>query len=263
MIKVGVSGASGRMGRRLISLLAEQSDCGLACALERPGHPDLGKDAGLVAGMCELGVPITEQVCGEPDVLLDFSAPEASVDHATECAALGTAVVLGTTGFSPEQMQKLERDVGARIPLLIAPNMSVGINLLIELVGQVARALGEQYDVEIVETHHRRKKDAPSGTALQLARTICEALDWDPEQVLNYGRQGVVGERPRRQLAVHAVRGGDVTGDHTIIFAGEGERIELTHRASSRDVFAQGAIRAARFLVGRPPGLYGMRDVLF
>jgi len=263
VIKTGVAGASGRMGRRLISLLAEQSDCALACAVERPGHPDLGKDAGLVAGVSELGVPVTEQIRGEPDVLLDFSAPDASVGRATECAALGIAVVLGTTGLSPEQVQGLERDVGAKVPLLIAPNMSVGVNLLLELVGQVAQVLGEQYDVEIVETHHRGKKDAPSGTALKLATTICQAFGWEPEQVLNYGRHGAVGERPRRQLAVHAVRGGDVAGDHTVIFAGEGERIELTHRASSRDVFALGAIRAARFLVGRPPGLYSMKDVLF
>jgi 4-hydroxy-tetrahydrodipicolinate reductase len=153
--------------------------------------------------------------------------------------------------------------VASKVPVLVTPNMSVGINLLLETVGQVARALGEQYDIEIVETHHRRKKDAPSGTALKLAHAICQALSWDPKEALIYGRQGEVGERPGKQIALLAVRGGDVVGDHTVIFAGEGERIELTHRASSRDVFARGAIRAARFLAGRAPGLYSMKDVLF
>lgn len=262
MIKTAVNGASGRMGRRIIGLLAEQADCTLVCAVEKPGHPDVGKDAGLVAGTRQLGVSISERVCGAPDVLLDFSGPDACLARAKECAALGTAVLVGTTGLSSGQVQQLERDVAPKVPVLIAPNMSVGVNLLFELIGPVARALGEEYDVEIIETHHRRKKDAPSGTALKLAQTICQALGWDPDQALTYGREGAVGERPRKQLAVHAVRGGDVVGEHTVIFAGEGERIELTHRAGSRDVFARGAIRAARFLAGRPPGLYSMKDVL-
>ena len=262
MIRVGVNGAAGRMGRRIIGLLTEEKDCTLACALERRGHPDLGKDAGLLAGTGPLGVLIAENVSGNPNVLLDFSAPEASVARALECARLGVAVVIGTTGLSAAQMQTIQRDAAARVPVLVAPNMSVGVSVLLNVVGGVARALGEQYDIEIVEMHHRRKKDAPSGTALALAKTICEALSWTPEQALTYGRSGMVGERPVRQIAIHAVRGGDVVGDHTVIFAGEGERIEITHRVSSRDVFARGAIRAARFLVGRAPGLYGMKDVL-
>ena len=262
MVKIGVNGACGRMGRRIISLLGEQRDCILECAVEMPGHPGLGKDAGLMAGVGELGLPIAEGVRGTPDVVLDFSSPAGTLARARECAALGAALVIGTTGLSPEQMELIERDVAAKVAVLVAPNMSVGVNLLLRVVGQVAQALGEGYDVEIVETHHRRKKDAPSGTALKLAQTICEALGWDPGEALVYGRQGAVGERPGRQLAVHAIRGGDVVGDHTVIFAGEGERLELSHRASSRDVFARGAIRTAMFLAAKAPGLYSMEDVL-
>jgi 4-hydroxy-tetrahydrodipicolinate reductase len=250
------------MGRRIVALASEASDFTLVCTLERLGHADLGKDAGLVAGVGQLGIRIQETVSGAPDVLLDFSSPDGCMARAAECARLGIAVVIGTTGLSEEQGAKIRSEVAAKVPVLIAPNMSVGVNLLCALTGQVAAALGEEYDVEIVEMHHRRKKDAPSGTALQLARCVCEGLSWDGSQALVYGRQGVTGERPRRQIAVHAVRGGDVVGDHTVIFAGEGERIELTHRASSRDVFVRGALRAARFLAGRPAGLYGMKDVL-
>ncbi len=263
MIRLVVNGAAGRMGRRIIALASEARDCAVVCALERPGHPDLGKDAGLVAGIAELAVRIQETISGAPDVLLDFSTPDACAVRAEECARLGIPVVIGTTGLSEEQHRRIRCEVATRVPVLIAPNMSVGVNLLCMLVGEVASVLGEDYDVEIVEMHHRHKKDAPSGTALQLARCICEKLSWDCGKALLYGRQGMTGERPRRQLAVHAVRGGDGVGDHTVIFAGEGERIELTHRASSRDIFARGALRAARFLVGRAPGLYSIKDVLF
>jgi 4-hydroxy-tetrahydrodipicolinate reductase len=158
-------------------------------------------------------------------------------------------------------MKEIQRDVASRVPVLVSPNMSVGVNLLFELAGQVARALGKGYDIEILEAHHRRKKDAPSGTAKELARRLCEALGRGPG-VLRYGREGIVGERPADEIAIHAVRGGDIVGDHTVIFAGEGERLELTHRASSRDVFAHGALRAARFVAGRRPGLYCMADAL-
>ena len=262
MVRIAVNGAAGRMGRRIICLLTEEKDCELACALERQGHPDLGKDAGLLAGIGELGIPLTDRISGKPNVLLDFSAPEATLARALECARLGTAVVIGTTGLSEEQKHRIQLEVASVVPVLVASNMSLGVNVLLRLVGEVARALGEQYDIEIIETHHRRKKDAPSGTALALAERLCRALHWKPEEALTYGRSGMVGERPRRQLGMHAVRGGDVVGDHTVIFAGEGERIELTHRASSRDVFARGAIRAARFLNGKAPGLYSMEDML-
>jgi len=262
MIRIGVNGAAGRMGRRIIALVTEQDDLALACALECSGHPDLGKDAGAVAGIEPLGVNIAEGMAGRPEVLIDFTTPQSTLQRAREGAQEGVALVIGTTGVSGEQKQEIEQQIASRVPVLTAPNMSIGMNLMFGLAGQVARALGEDYDVEIVEMHHRRKKDAPSGTALRLAERVCEGMSWKPEEVIIHGREGMTGERPARQLAVHAVRGGDATGDHTVIFAGEGERIELVHRASSRDVFARGAIRAARFLAGKPPGLYAMGDVL-
>jgi len=263
MISLAVNGAAGRMGRSLVALVAAQEDLSLCCAIERGGHPELGKDAGLLAGVGELGVPIGECLSGTPDVLVDFSCPEACVARAKECAKSGIALVIGTTGLSDEQLRTIEREVACSVPVLVAPNMSVGVNLMAVLAGKIAAALGEDYDIEVVEMHHRRKMDAPSGTALMLARHICRSMSWEPDSVLLGGRSGMVGERPRQQIAVHAVRGGDVVGDHTIIFAGEGERIELTHRATSREVFARGALRAARFVAGRPAGIYGMEDVLF
>jgi len=263
MLKLAVNGAAGRMGRRIIALIAQEPQCTLVCALERADHPELGKDAGIAAGVSPLDVAIGTEIAGAPQVLLDFSSPDAALARARECARLGVAVVLGSTGLSQAQLEEIELNVAREVPVLTAANMSLGINLLLRLVAEVAAALGTSYDVEIIECHHRLKKDAPSGTALKLAESVCQAMSWDPEQALLYGREGMVGERPRQQVAVHAVRGGDVVGDHTVVFAGEGERIELVHRASNRDVFARGALRAARFLPGRAPGLYGMADVLF
>ncbi len=265
MVHFGINGACGQMGRRLIGLLAEEEDCSLAWAAERADHPDLGRDAGVVAGLGELGVAVKDSVAAadrKPDVVLDFSAPAGIATRAQACAELGAALVIGTTGLDAESLRVIEVDIAARIPVLVAPNMSFGVNLLCGVVGKVAKALGEGYDIEIVEMHHRRKKDAPSGTALKLAHSICDALSWDPEQVLAFGREGMVGERPARQLAIHAVRGGDVVGDHTTIFSAPGERIEITHRVSNRDVFARGAIRVGQALAGRPAGLYSMQDVL-
>lgn len=260
-MKVAVSGAAGAMGRRIIGLLRETEGCQLVAALERPGHPDLGKDAGLLAGGGALGVTLSAELHGKPDVLVDFSAPEGAVARARECAQQRVALVVGTTGLSAEQFSGIER-AAARVPVLIAPNMSPGVNLLFRLAEDAAGVLGDGYDVEIVEVHHRRKKDAPSGTAMELARRICRALSRDPETDLCYGRHGLAGPRRPAEIGVHAVRGGDVVGDHTVIFAGDGERVELTHRITNRDVFARGAIRAAAFLVGKAPGVYSMGDVL-
>jgi len=265
MTKFGVNGASGRMGRRVIALLSEQEDCRLVCALEQPGHESLGRDAGDVAGVGRLDVGISDRMPlgeEEPDVVVDFSAPEGCVDRSRECAARGVALVIGTTGLGDEDMRRLRDEVASRVPVLVAPNMSVGVNVLSRIVGQVARALGKGCDIEIVEMHHRRKADAPSGTALKLAHAICDAHSWQPDEALVFGRQGRVGQRPSNQIAVHALRGGDVVGEHTVVFAMAGERIEITHRAHTRDIFALGAIRAARWLVGRKPGLYGMEDVI-
>jgi 4-hydroxy-tetrahydrodipicolinate reductase len=251
------------MGRRIIKLLSEDPECRLVCALERPNHPDLGAAAGGLAGAGDLGVTIQSDIEGSPDVLIDFSSPRGCMERAQECAENGIGMVVGTTGLSEDQEREIEQNLARDIAVLKAPNMGLGINLLFELVKNVAQALGEEFDVEIVESHHRRKKDAPSGTALKLADNACEALGWTPDTSIIYGREGLTGERPERQIAVHAVRGGDIVGEHTVLFAGEGERIELTHRASSRDLFARGAVRAARFVAQQPAGLYTMQDVLF
>jgi 4-hydroxy-tetrahydrodipicolinate reductase len=261
-MRIAVSGAAGAMGRRVIALMREFQGCELVAALERPGHPDLGKDAGILAGLEPNGVQLSASMSGDPDALIDFSSPDAAVERATECAERGVAVVVGTTGLSSEQMAEMKERVAPHVPVLIAPNMSLGVNLLFRLVEDVARALGEGYDVEIVEAHHRRKKDAPSGTAMELARRICKALKRDPNAALSYGRQGLAGPRKAAEIGVHAVRGGDIVGDHMVMFAADGERIELTHRATSRDVFARGAIRAAIFVTGQRPGMYSMQDVL-
>jgi len=261
-LKIAVNGAAGRMGKRLICLLAEDRSWQLVSATETAGHPAIGKDAGMQAGAEEIGVALTAQIQGSPDVLVDFSTPAASVERATQCAQMGTAVVVGTTGLSAQQMREMRSNVATRVPLLISPNMSVGVNALFALAEQVARALGDQWDIEIIEAHHSRKKDAPSGTAVRLAEIMCATRGWDPPETLCYGRQGTVGERPAMQIGVHAVRGGDIVGTHTILFAGRGETLELKHSATSRDIFAAGALQAARFLVGKPPGLYAMKDML-
>ncbi len=260
-MRIAVNGAAGAMGKRVIAVAVETEDCEVVAALESAGHPDVGKDAGTVAGVGPLGVAISSGLAAHAEVLVDFSAPAATVRRARECADAGIAMVIGTTGLSAEQRSEIE-ELASRIPVLAAPNMSVGVNLLYDLVEHAARVLGQGYDVEIIEAHHRRKKDAPSGTAMELARRLCAALGRDPDAALLYGRQGQVGQRTAEEIGVHAVRGGDIVGDHTVMFAGPGERIELTHRASSREVFARGAIRAARFLRDRDPGLYTMRDAL-
>ena len=260
-MKIAVNGAAGAMGRRVVGAVARAADCTLVAALEFAGHPELGSDAGLVAGQGELGVPISDTLTATPDVLIDFSSPEAAAARAHECAEAGAALVVGTTGLSQAQLAELNEDVAQRVPVLIASNMSVGVNLLYRLIERVAGALPAGYDIEIVEAHHRRKKDAPSGTALEMARRLRKALD-RAEDVMVYGREGAVGPRAPSEIGIHAVRGGDIVGDHTVIFAGEGERLELTHRATSRDVFAAGALQAARFLVGKPAGVYSMADVI-
>lgn len=262
MIRIGVNGACGRMGMRLVDLVSQAEDMQLTVALEREGHPSLGQDAGLVAGRGELGVPVTSALgAADLDVLLDFSAPESTVVRARECAAAKAAMVIGTTGLSGEQSE-IVKAAAREVPILLAPNMSVGVYVTADAAGRVAKALGDDYDVEIVEMHHRFKKDAPSGTALQIARKIAEATGRNLEECGIYGRHGIVGERPPGQIGIHAVRGGDVVGEHRIIFSTLGESVEIAHRAHTRDTFARGALRAARFLVGRAPGLYGIGDML-
>jgi 4-hydroxy-tetrahydrodipicolinate reductase len=265
MIGVVVVGAAGRMGCRLVVNVAAAGDMRLAGAVERPDCPALGMDAGLLAGAGELGVPVAADLsaalrCGAGSVI-DFSTGNV-VENARTAAAAGCAVVIGTTALGAGDKAGLRRlaDDGARI--VQAFNMSVGMNLLFHLCGQVATVLGEDYDIEVLEMHHNQKKDAPSGSAVRLAEVLAAASGRSYGEAVVHGREGMVGVRPKREIGMHAVRGGDVVGDHTVIFATGGERVELTHKASSRDTFAKGALRAVRFLSTAKPGLYDMQDVL-
>jgi 4-hydroxy-tetrahydrodipicolinate reductase len=262
MLKIGINGAAGQMGRRLTELVTHSRDFILSCALETSGHESLGRDAGDIAGVGSTGVMLSSALDEETDVLIDFSAPAATLVRLDECVDCGVAMVIGTTGFDASGEGRI-RAAAEDIPIVMAPNMSLGVNLLFALAGKVAGALGESYDIEIVEAHHRHKKDAPSGTAMQLAKNICEAMSWEPvEDHLVHGREGQTGERPEKQIGMHAIRGGEVVGEHTVIFAGTGERVELAHKAESRDVFAQGALHAALFVAKQEKGLYTMQDVL-
>lgn len=261
--RIAVVGAAGRMGRAIVRAVAETADARLAAAVERPGAPELGADAGTLAGLPPLGVALAPGLpaAGATDVWIDFSAPAASVANARAAAAAGAGIVIGTTGLSAADREAIAAAARAAA-VVLAPNMSVGVNVLLRLVADAARALGPAYDLEIVEAHHRGKRDAPSGTALRLAEALAEATGRDLGQTARYARQGDIGPRTAEEIGIQTIRGGDVVGDHTVFFLGIGERIELTHRASSRDTFARGAVRAALWLAGRAPGLYDMRDVL-
>lgn len=264
MIELVVAGAAGRMGNRIIALAREAPDLRVVGALERPGHPTLGRDAGEVAGTGRLGVAVTADAAPlltRGRVLVEFTAPEATLDHLRVAAPQGAGAVIGTTGLSSGEIDEVKR-LGASAPILLSPNMSVGVNLAFRVLALMARALGDDYDVEITEIHHRMKKDAPSGTAQKMAEVIAEALGRRLSDVGVYGRHGMVGERRPKEIGVHALRGGDVVGEHTVVFSTLGERLELTHRAHSRDTFAHGALRAVRFVATAPPGFYSMHDVL-
>jgi len=265
MIRVAVLGIGGRMGGRIAAAVRAEPDLKLAAATERPDSPLVGRDAGIAAGIGEAGVPVSgsiEEALGRGvDVAIDFTAAAAAVKHAQACARAKVALVIGTTGFSAEQKAALA-DCAKQIALVVAPNMSVGVNVLFRLVQEAARALGPAYEVEIVEMHHRAKKDAPSGTALKLAEAAAAGLALDPSKAGVYERHGDTGERRPGTIGIQALRGGDVVGDHTVHFLADGERLELTHRATSRDNFARGAIRAAKFVAERAAGLYDLQDVL-
>ena len=257
MINTVVAGVSGRMGQALLEAIGADGLCRLHGALERAGSDALGREVGAgVKASADI-----EATLGGADVLIDFTRPEASLRHLGACQALGVALVLGTTGFDAAQKRAIE-DAARTVPVVFAPNMSVGVNLLMKLAELAARALADGYDIEIIEAHHRHKVDAPSGTALGLGQAVAGALGRDLGQCAVYGREGVTGERRADTIGFATVRGGDIVGDNTVLFAGIGERIELTHKASSRLTFAQGALRAAKWLQGRPAGLYDMRDVL-
>ncbi|MCL6556929.1 MAG: 4-hydroxy-tetrahydrodipicolinate reductase [Burkholderiales bacterium] len=263
MLNIAIAGASGRMGRALIEAVSQSADLRLSAALERPGSPFLGKDAGeLIGAPC--GVLIRDDAAAAlsaSDVLIDFTRPEATLAHLALCRSRGTAMVIGTTGFTAEQKETI-REAAADIGIVFAPNMSVGVNVVLKLLDMAARVLDEGFDVEIIEAHHRHKVDAPSGTALRMGEVVAAALGRDLKTCAVYGREGITGERLATTIGFATVRGGDIVGEHTVMFAGIGERIEITHKASSRATFAMGALRAARFLADGRRGLYDMQDVL-
>ena len=259
-----IAGAAGRMGSRIVALARETPDVRVVAALEAPGHPALGRDAGETAGIGSLGVTLGTDAGAaltRDRVLVEFSVPEATLEHLRLVAAAGARAVVGTTGFSSAQREEIAA-LARRAPIMMAPNMSVAVTLAFRILPLMAKALGDDYDVEITEIHHRFKKDAPSGTALRMAEVVAEALGRDLGKVGVYGRQGLPGERTRQEIAVMSLRSGDVVGEHTVAFGALGERLELTHRAHTRDTFGRGALRAARWIRRQPPGLYDMADVL-
>jgi 4-hydroxy-tetrahydrodipicolinate reductase len=265
MARVVVCGAMGRMGRAILGILKDRPHgLVLSGALETPGHPLLGQDAFEAAGAGKADVAVTSDfpsAIARADVAIDFTHAVSSVAHAKEAAAAGKPIVIGSTGLTKEQTGEI-RSAAETIACVLSPNMSVGVNLMFRVAADVARVLGDDYDVEIVETHHRFKKDSPSGTAVKLADAVAGALGRDMKEAGVYGRRGMVGERTRKEIGVFAVRAGDVVGEHTLVFGGIGERFEITHRAHSRDTFARGAVRAASWIIGKPAGLYDMRAVL-
>ena len=263
MIRIAVCGAAGRMGQRII-VAAKEAGCELSGALERPGHDCLGQDAGLVAGCGPLGVMISDDlnaVVAGCDVLIDFTTPKVSLKNLEVCGLKRKAIVIGSTGFTLEE-RTLAAELAKDIPAVLAPNMSVGVNVCFKVLKDVAKTLGNDFDVEIVELHHNKKKDSPSGTAVRMGEVVAEALGRDYSKVANYHREGICGERTREEIGMQTVRGGDIVGEHTVYFIGMGERIEISHRAMTRDMFSRGSVRAAQWVAGKAPGLYDMQDVL-
>jgi len=262
--RIGITGAAGRMGRTLVEAINLADGLSLAAAIEHPTSTLLGADAGEVAGQGRNGVAVVGSLADaldDIDVLIDFSVPAATMANLALCVERGVALVIGTTGFTPEQQRAIE-DAASRTPICKSSNFSTGVNLCFKLLEMAARVLGDDVDVEVYEAHHRHKIDAPSGTALSMGKVVADALGRDLDKVAVYGRQGQTGARSRETIGFATVRAGDIVGDHTVTFAADGERVEITHKASSRMSFARGAVRAAGWLVGQSPGLYDMQDVL-
>ena len=260
---IAIAGASGRMGQMLIEAVRAADDCRLGGALDMAGSPALGQDAGAFSGQ-STGVLITSdlrQGLKGCDVLIDFTRPEGTLEHLRVCRELGVSAVIGTTGFTDAQKAEIA-EASQHIAIMMAPNMSVGVNVTLKLLEMAAKALATGYDIEIVEAHHRHKVDAPSGTALKMGEVIADALGRDLKECAVYERYGVTGERDPSSIGFATIRGGDIVGDHTVLFAGTGERIEISHKSSSRVTYAQGSLRAARFLAGHKAGLFDMFDVL-
>ena len=264
MINIAVTGAAGRMGRALINACQQSESCQLSAAIEHSGNSLLGSDAGDIAGIGALGVKLVDKlsdVTDQFDILIDFSSTEATLDNLAFCITHNKSIVIGTTGFSDEQKQHIS-DAAKRINVMFAPNMSVGVNLCFKLLDIAARVLGDDVDIEVIEAHHRHKVDAPSGTALRMGEVVADALGRNLDECAVYGREGISGERDRKTIGFETIRAGDIVGDHTVMFAAEGERVEITHKASSRMTFANGAVRAAIWLQDQEAGLYDMQDVL-
>lgn len=259
--KIALVGVNGRMGRALVQAVQEDKNTVLSAAFVRQGSTLTGMDVGEMTGYGRLNVSLQDKLDTTLfDVLVDFTRPEATMAYMQQCVTAKKPLVIGTTGFSATELATMKA-AAEQIPIVFAPNFSVGVNLLLGLVAKAAHVLTD-YDIEVIEAHHRYKVDAPSGTALRLGQAAADALGWDLDSCAVYGREGITGERPAQQIGFATVRGGDVVGDHTVLFAGLGERVELTHKASSRLTFAQGAVRAAQWLVHQPAGLYDMQDVL-
>jgi len=264
MVNIIVAGAAGRMGTRIVGIINETDGVTLSGAFEHPESPFVGKDAGQLAGLGESGVIIKsslDEIIESGDVLIDFTVPEATMENLKKAASAGKAVVIGTTGLSDENLKKI-REITRDVRCVLAPNMSVGVNVMFKIAAEMAKVLGMEYDIEVIEAHHRLKKDAPSGTAINLAKRLAEATERDFDNTAVYARKGIIGERTNEEIGIQTIRAGDITGDHTVLFGGIGERLELTHRAHNRDNFAKGAVRAAKWIVNQTAGLYDMQDVL-
>ncbi|MFF7710523.1 4-hydroxy-tetrahydrodipicolinate reductase [Pseudomonas sp. NPDC007930] len=264
MRRIAVTGAAGRMGKALIEAVHKEAGAGLTAAIHRPDSTLVGADAGELAALGRIGVPLSgdlARVGDEFDVLIDFTHPSVTLRNLAFCRKAGKAMIIGTTGFTEDEKARLA-EAGKDIPIVFAANFSVGVNLCLKLLDTAARVMAEDADIEILEAHHRHKVDAPSGTALRMGEVVAKALGRDLREVAVYGREGQTGARDRQTIGFATVRAGDVVGDHTVLFATEGERVEITHKASSRMTFAKGAVRAAMWLDGRAPGLYDMQDVL-
>jgi 4-hydroxy-tetrahydrodipicolinate reductase len=262
-LKIAIVGASGRMGRMLIEATLRDGETTLVAALDQPGTPALGKDAGELVGL-PCGVLVTSDVeagIAKADCLIDFTRPEGTIEHLEICRRHGVAIVIGTTGFDAAGKRAIA-DAARDVPVVFAPNMSVGVNVVFKLLDMASRIMNEGYDVEIVEAHHKHKVDAPSGTALRMGEVVAEALGRDFKECAIYGREGVTGERDPSTIGFATVRGGDIVGDHTVMYCGVGERVEISHKAGSRMPYALGSMRAARFLAGRKSGMFDMQDVL-
>jgi 4-hydroxy-tetrahydrodipicolinate reductase len=263
MTNVAITGVAGRMGKVLMEAVQQTEGVQVSAAIERPGSTVIGVDAGELAGIGGIGVAVVDSIDSAPpfDVLIDFTRPEVTMANLATCRQRGSAIVIGTTGL--DEAQKAEIKAAAEeIGVVFAPNMSVGVNLCLKLLEMAARVLGDEVDIEVIEAHHRHKIDAPSGTALRMGEVVAEVLGRDLKECAVYGREGNTGERDPKTIGFETIRAGDIVGEHTVMFAGIGERVEITHKASSRMTFAGGAVRAAQWLMGKNAGLYDMQDVL-